>query len=341
MLYATTRSKVPSYTARRAVKEEWAPDGGLYIPAQIPWLAPEDADALLQRSAPEIVAQIFNLYFRTKLTGPEVVFVVGRRFYKTVFLGRKTVVGELWRNADGEFDALCRRLSSLICAEMGIVPSVMWMRIICRVALLFAIAADVRRESPEEELDVAVLTKHFEAPYAAWMARKMGLNIGTIICCDNGNGVVWDLFNRGNLRLNGDCRETLTPECNVTVPRAMELYFHSVLGLDGSAFEKLESGGVHSFSEEEQLKISAGFAATVISDERVLRTMPNLYNSYKHIFCPYGALLYAGVEDCRSQSGRARRTILLQEHTPMDSADQVTKSLRISHDELRQWCAMR
>ena len=81
MLYATTRSKVATYTAQRALKEERAPDGGFYMPTSLPVYSHEELEALLKEPAGEIVARILNSFFKGKLGRMDVEFALGRKFF--------------------------------------------------------------------------------------------------------------------------------------------------------------------------------------------------------------------------------------------------------------------
>ena len=70
MLYATTRSKVDTYTAQRALKEERAPDGGWYVPNSLMVYGPQELAELLDQPAGEITARILSGFFKTKLGLP-------------------------------------------------------------------------------------------------------------------------------------------------------------------------------------------------------------------------------------------------------------------------------
>ncbi len=323
MLYATTRSKVDTYTARRALKEERSPDGGLYVPTQLPRFSQDELEELLGLPGPEVVAKILNRFFNTRLAGMEVSFALGRRFYGFAHLGRRVIVGELWRNIDGSLEGLCRRLTTMICAERGMCSPGLWMRLACRVALAFALFGELYREERVlEPVEVAVRTGAFEGPYALWLARQMGLPVGTILCCSEEDGFIWDLMKRGQMRGR--------------MPQVLELYFHTVLGWDGGRFEAMTR--THFFTEEEQCILSRGFAVAVVGAERARRAMPNVYHSFDYILCPEGALVYAGVEDYRSHSGKGKKLLLLTEQDPRAFGDVVPKALDMDAGTLRSWC---
>ena len=188
MLYATTRSKVATYTAQRALKEERALDGGFYIPTRFPYYDRDTLLGLMKESPAEIVARILNEFFRTDMGRLDVEFALGKRFYGIRDISHRIFIGELWNNRDGSFEMLCRRLTQRVSLEAGTAEPGAWMRISCRIALLFTIFAELYKKEQAswfEVLDVAALTGDFEGVFAVYAARKMGLPVGEIICCCN------------------------------------------------------------------------------------------------------------------------------------------------------------
>lgn len=343
MLYATTRSKVATYTSQRALKEERAPDGGLYVPTQLPVFSQDALSALLKQPAGAIAAEILNCFFKSKISQWDVEFAVGKRFFGITGISHRIVIGELWRNSEQSFEKLCARLTERVSAEVGVGEPGMWMRIACRIAVTFAIFGELYRMgtvSRNELVDVAVLTGNFEGPYAAWAARKMGLPIGEIICCCNENNGIWDLMNRGQMKLNAKVRVTSTPDCDAAVPEALELLIYSKLEWDDvEEFLALQKkGGTWFLGPEEHRHFREGISACVVGDKRVRMAMPNLYRTNGYILCPYSALVYTGLMDYRSRPGPRRTAMMLTDRDPRGCADTVVRALAISNPELDDWC---
>ena len=67
MLYLTTRSKQNTYTAARALTEDRGPDGGFYVPLQLPRLDDSEIKSLGANSFSQNVAEVINLFFGTRL----------------------------------------------------------------------------------------------------------------------------------------------------------------------------------------------------------------------------------------------------------------------------------
>ena len=343
MLYATTRSKVATYTAQRALKEERAPDGGYYVPTSLPVNTTDQLEALYKEPPAEIVARILNGFFKTKLGRYDVEFAVGKRLFGLAHISHRILIGELWRCGDSGFDDLCHRLTNRISAEMGACQPGAWMRIACRVALTFAIFAMLRQKgavSHTELVDVAVLAGDFEEPYAVWAARRMGLPIGTVICCCNENGGLWELFNRGQMKLGAKAVATITPDCDKPVPDGLELLIHEKLEWDDveDYLAAKAKGGLYYLSAEEHRHFREGFAVAVVGDGRIRMAMPNVHATNGYVLCPYSALVYTGLMDYRSRPGPRRAALMLTDRDPRQNAAAVTRALAISDEELRSWC---
>ena len=343
MLYATTRSKVATYTAQRALREDRAPDGGIYVPTALPVYSREELELLCKEPAGEIVARVLNGFFNGKLGRLDVEFALGRRFFGLTGISHRIVIGELWRNTEGGIEGISRRLAERLSAQVGTAEAGMWMRIACRIAILFAMYAQLRCRgalSHTELFDAAAMTGDFEGPYALYAARRMGLPIGQIICCCNENGSFWELINRGQMKLNARVAPTITPKCDAAVPAGLELLIRDRLEWD--AVEQyqslLKTGGTWYLSAEEHRHFREGFSAAVVSDSRIRRAIPNLYNTNGYILCPYSALVYTGLMDYRSHPGPRRTALMLSEFDPRECADTVTRALAISDAELKDWC---
>ncbi len=340
MLYASTRSNAATYTARRALMEDRAPDGGLFVPAALPVYDTDGLMELFQQPPGEIVARILNDFFDTKLGRLDVEFAVGRKFFGLARLNQRTVVAELWRNSETSFEGLSRRLNILIRGDMDSREPGLWMRIVCRIALAFAAFAKLRTGGvipPGQIMDTAVLTGDFEGPYALWAARKMGLPVGEIICCCNDNNGIWDLLNRGQMRLGGRPLRTQTPKCDITAPVALELLVHGVLQRDDVEryLAARSRGAILYLGADQHRRFRAGFYAGVVSDKRMAMAITNLYKTNGYILCPYSALVYMGLLDYHSQPGPRRPALMLTEHDPRENAQVIVDALETLDGEVR------
>ena len=117
MLYLTTRNKADSFTAHRVLRSSAAPDGGLFMPMQLPVLTDLQLNALEQMNFGEATAFTMNLFFGTQLTGWDVDFAVGRQSLALENMGHRVCVAESWHNPAGSHEYMAQRLYGLVLGE--------------------------------------------------------------------------------------------------------------------------------------------------------------------------------------------------------------------------------
>ncbi len=336
MLYVSTRDRTNSYTAYRALHEERAPDGGLFVPFRIPVYSKAEILALKEKSFGETVAQVLNLFFSTGLTGWDVDFAVGRTPFRVKLMNHRLVVGELWHNLESDYAYLERCLYNKLCGAVGKQPTD-WAKIAVRIAVLFGLCGACSREGIHE-LDIAVTVGDFSIPMAAWYAREMGLSLGTVICGCNENGAVWELINHGDLNTGTAVIHTDLPELDHACPKSVERLIYHSLGTNASLrfADTCARGGIYAVDDEAQQKLSNGFFAAVVSNRRAQSVIANIYRSSHYFIDGYAATAYGSLQDYRSSTGESRSTLLLADASPLLSADKLSGILHISPEELRK-----
>lgn len=339
MLYVTTRSKVEVSTALRAMRETKAPDGGFYLPARIPVLSDDELAELWNQSGSEIVAQILNRFFNTKLTGAQVSSALGGELYGTRPMSHRIVFWELWSRTGRNWPDTLHALAELISQEPGAAAGT-WLRVAAKVALLFALTAELRAEGrigSEEKADLFVMSGDLIGLFAAWYAAQMGLPLGNVICCCNENSGIWDLICRGMIKLDAKRVQTPTPECDQVVPAGLELLLYASLGPEEAErfVRKAQQGGTYFLGAEQHRHLRRGLDACVVSSRRLGRVICNLYRTNGYLLCPYTALTYAGLMDYRSTKRRRSTALILSTKSPLDVSSQLAAVLGTEEKALR------
>ena len=335
MLYVSTRNRTDSFTAYRALQEERAPDGGLFVPHRLPILE-DSVQRMMTESFGENVAKILNLFFSAGLSGWDVDFIVGRHPLRFVMMNHRLVVAELWRNHASDYafieESLYRKLSGSAVKKP---PD--WAKIAIRIAVLFGVFSELSRQGIEGA-DIAVPTGDFSVPMAAWYARKMGLPIGQIICGCNENGAVWDLIHRGEFSTGASVIKTEYPTMDHSCPASIERLVYSVLGLKEAQHyvSVCEKRGTYQLDDEALALLSDGFASAVVSGKRTQSVMKSTYRTSGYIMDGYIAVAYGSLQDYRSRTGESRLTLLLADQSPIHSLNQLSALLELSGDEIKK-----
>ena len=342
MLYVTTRNSRDAYTAQRALCEPQAPDGGFYIPMRMPRFTWDQISALKDIPFNECLARMLNLMFKTRLTGWDIEFCVGRHPVKLRRLNQRILAAECWRNTGWTFRHMVRLLADKIRSDAEPAESLGdWAEIGVRIAVLFALTGQLQREQilvSGETLDVSVMAGDFTGAMSLWYARSWGLPIRTIICSCGENSGLWDLMHQGQLRTAGPRREALIPETGTVVPRGLERLISACGGpWEAERFAQCCSRGALYTPEEVTLsRMKRGLRVSVISDRRILTTISGAWATHGYLMSPDTALAYAGLLDHRASAGGGSWGLILSDRSPGCDPEQVSGALGITVEELKK-----
>lgn len=335
MLYVTTRNKRDAYTAQRVLRENRAPDGGLYLPLYPPVFAREQIASLKDKPFGQNVADILNLLFNSKLTGWDVDFCIGRYPVRMVSLHHRVQIAETWHNPQWSYQQIVENLMTHLCDTA--VPG-NWGKIAVRIAVLFGIVGELQRSGIENP-DIAVLSGDFSAPASVWYAREWGLPIGNIICCCNENNALWDLICHGQLRTDTLSIPTQIPEADVVVPENLERLVYACGGSREAEryLEACRQGKVYCPADSVLSKMRKGMYVSVVSSSRLEAVIPGVYRTNRYLLSPAGALIYAGLLDYRAKTSQTGHAIVLSEKSPRQDLKAMAQLLDISPETLLQW----
>lgn len=334
MLYISSRNKTDSFTSHRTLCGDHAPDGGQYLPYQLPQIEEEALVKMCMQSFGQNVAQILNLFFSASLSAWDVDCCIGRAPARVKAMNHRILTAECFHNPQNSYRYLAESLSRhLTQGKTG--EATVWMRIAIRISVLFALYA-LLPEDVREGFDICLPTGDFSDPMAAWYARRMGLPIRKIICCCNENSAVWDLLQRGEMNTGMPMVDTGMKELDHACPAQIERLIYHTLGLEQTlAFLAVcQKKGVFRIEEESFEKISDGFSAAVVGRERIPTTIRSVYRSNQYFVSPVAAVVFGGLQDFRAKSGESQHTLILADDSPACYADQVSAVCGITKAEL-------
>lgn len=298
---------------------------------QLPCFDDGQIAALAENSFAQNVAEILNLLFGTKLDGWHVEFGIGRYPVKPVGLHGKITVAESWHNPAYRFERLVNGIEKALrqSDQISRNPSD-WLLIASRIAVLFGSYGLLRQNGTLEKgqlLDIALPGADCSALMAAWYAGKMGLPIGTIVCCCSENSALWNLFHKGELRFEG-----------TQLPQDLERLIFAVLGRAETEHfcRALDAGGIYLLDPEQLNRLREGIHVSVVSDRRTASTIPNLYKTTGFLADPDTALAYSGLLDYRAATGEHRQTLIVSEESPRFWIPQIADCMGISVPEVKE-----
>ncbi len=335
MLYISTRNAKDAYTAHRALNEELAPDGGMFVPFREVTLSQEELAAIREDSFGTTVAKMLNRYFSAHLSGWDVECCIGRTPLNLTALGRKTLVAELWHNLDASYAALEQNLYALMSGNSKAPAG--WARIAIRIAVLCGLFGELARAGIESA-DLAVATGDFSTAISIWYARKMGLPVGVILCACNENGMLWDLLQRGECSTGASVVKTDLPELDHAFPVNLERLIFATQDKNEFArfVDSVAKGGVYSVDEISLGRINQGLCASVVGSTRVDSVISSVFRTNGYLIDPVTALAYGGLQDYRARTGENRTTVLLADRHCRHYADRVCRATGLPARDLAE-----
>ncbi len=330
MLYITTKVQSDAYTAYKTLLSDQASDGGLYMPFRIPQYTDEEISLLKSRSFGDVVAQILNYFFSSQLTAWDVDFAIGRSPVKTVPVGRKIFVSEVWHNPQACYSGLEKNLFERLTQNGGIAQlPTDWAKIAIRISVLFGIYGDIRRNgliSCGQSLDIAMDAGDYFAPIAACYAKKMGLPVGKILCCCNSeNAAIWDLIHRDELST-----AALKPKLRLGLERLLYVFYGKAeMTRFAAACEKRR---LYALSDDAQKKLFDDMFCVVVGQERLHSVINSVYRTDGYLIDADTALPFGAIQDYRSKSGESTATLLFAEKDPAASVQTILKATGMSRD---------
>lgn len=331
MLYVSTRNSQESHTARKALMESRAGDGGFYVPVS----GNENlADGIAGRRFGDNVARMMNHLFQAGITEHDVRLAAGRNPVRISALANRILMGELWHNLENDYACLVKNLARHVCRDASLQTG-SWTKVGIGISILFGVFGELMGKglaSEDKKVDVSLVSGDFTLAMAAWYGRSWGLPIGNIVCCCNENNAVWNLFTHGAMRTDGISIPTLTPEADVCIPDSLERLIYECGGTTEVEHyvECVRKGETYYPRESVLLKLRKGMYVSVVNTPRMMDIIPNAYTTHNYVLSPYSALAYGGLLDYRAVSGESRRSLILAEKSPLVDRDTVSKALGIS-----------
>lgn len=244
-------------------------------------------------------------------------------------MNRRVLVAETWHNLERDYTSAARTVFGLLQNDAAEPVPTDWAELAIRIAMLFGVYTELTRQQQllDSALDISVNAEDFTTVMAAWYARKMGMPIGTIICCCSARSTVWDLLH------HGDCSAAMSEQGGKAMN--VERLLYETLGAGES--RRYLSGGqkICQLSENALACLGRGLFAAMVGDSRIPAIIGSLYQTGAYLIDPAAAVAFGGLQDYRASTGESRLTLLLSDSDPLD-ADIAEKATGLSKEELKK-----
>ena len=193
-----------------------------------------------------------------------------------------------------------------------------------------------------DKVNFCVPTGNFGDILAGYLAKKLGLPVGMLVCASNANNVLTDFIRTGTYDRRRPLHKTVSPSMDILVSSNLErlLYFMS----DGNTklvaqlMGQLNREGIYTVPEEMKQAIGAEFWAGCCDDEKAQQTIAKVFAEQGYLCDTHTATGWAVAEDYVNQTGDARPMVVLSTASPYKFPAAVLSSLEKpeSGDEFMQ-----
>lgn len=144
-----------------------------------------------------------------------------------------------------------------------------------------------------EALDFTVPTGNFGNILAAFLAKKMGLPVGKLICASNDNKVLFDFFNTGVYNKNREFILTSSPSMDILISSNLERLIYLSTGCDPEMntqlMNKLSKEGIYTVNDKMKEYMS-DFVGEFASEDLVKKTIAKIYDKYGYVIDTHTAV---------------------------------------------------
>ena len=190
-------------------------------------------------------------------------------------------------------------------------------RLAPQITYYFKAYADLLRRGQiqmGDAVNFCVPTGNFGDILAGWLAKKLGLPVGKLICASNANNVLTDFIQTGTYDRRRPLHKTLSPSMDILVSSNLErlLFFLSDdTALVAKLMQQLNTEGSYTVPAELKNAITEEFWAGCCDDKGAQTTIAKVYKEQNYLCDTHTATAWAVAEDYVNQTGDNRPMVVL------------------------------
>ena len=165
-----------------------------------------------------------------------------------------------------------------------------------------------------DKVNFSVPTGNFGDILAGYLAKLLGLPVGTLICASNANNVLTDFIRTGTYNKRRPLLKTTSPSMDILVSSNLERLLYLMSGdtaLVAELMKKLNTEGSYTVPEALLKQIQAEFWAGCCDDAGAAATIGKVWKEQGYLCDTHTAAGWAAAEDYVNQTGDSRPMVVL------------------------------
>jgi len=172
-----------------------------------------------------------------------------------------------------------------------------------------------------------VPTGNFGDILAGYLAKRMGLPVGSLVCASNRNDVLADFINTGVYDRRRPFYRTASPSMDILVSSNLERLLYYECGGNAAGVRalmlRLTYDGRYEIGMDMLYRIRDTFAAFSCDDEKTFSTIRRVYEKHGYLMDTHTAVAWNAVE----VRGTERPAVVLSTASPYKFAQDVFRSI--------------
>jgi threonine synthase len=209
--------------------------------------------------------------------------------------------------------------------------SINWGRLAPQIVYYFAAYCELLKNNKikyGDIVDYCVPTGNFGNILAGFIAKKMGLPVGKLICASNTNNILTDFMNTGVYDRNRQFHTTISPSMDILISSNLErlLYFIAGSGTVVNCMKSLADEGRYSVAEDILRRINNDFCGYYADETATTETIGNVYENHGYLCDPHTAVGMHCAE-LYMNSNKSENLVVLSTASPYKFASSVYTAL--------------
>ena len=170
-----------------------------------------------------------------------------------------------------------------------------------------------------DQVNFSVPTGNFGDILAGFLAKKLGLPVGKLICASNANNVLTDFIRTGTYNRLRPLLKTTSPSMDILVSSNLERLLYLLSGdteLVAALMKQLNEQGSYTVPANLLAAIQEEFWAGCCDDAGAAQTIGRVFSEKGYLCDPHTAAGWAVAEDYVNQSGDRRPLVVLSTASP-------------------------
>ncbi len=170
-----------------------------------------------------------------------------------------------------------------------------------------------------DRVNFSVPTGNFGDILAGYLAKKLGLPVGTLICASNANNVLTDFITTGTYDKRRPLLKTTSPSMDILVSSNLERLLYLLSGdtaLVAELMGRLNTEGCYTVPDTLKAAIQAEFRAYCCDDARAAEIIGRVHRQLGYLCDPHTASGWAAAEDYMAETGDQTPMVVLSTASP-------------------------